>query len=235
MLNTTSRIAVIRHLAFEDLGSFAPVIETLGLSYRYYDAGVDELQEPIENADLLIVMGGPIGVYETERYPFLTVELEALKTRLIRRRPTLGICLGAQLIAAALGARVYPGKVKEIGWGLLQLTEKGRDSCLAALENIPVLHWHGDTFDLPDGADLLAGNENYPHQAFALGETILGIQCHAEVDPNGIERWLIGHCCELNQTGIEPNEIRQRTHAVSRQIVPASETLLRAWLDQLHY
>ncbi|MET0065288.1 MAG: glutamine amidotransferase [Candidatus Thiodiazotropha sp.] len=233
MLNESSRIAVIRHLAFEDLGSFAPLLESQGYSFDYYDAGVDEIQEPIEHADLLIVMGGPIGVYEHDRYPFLTVELQALKSRLAHRRPTLGICLGAQLIAAALGARVYPGPVKEIGWGLLQLTESGRASCLAALEGVPVLHWHGDTFDLPDGAQRLASNEHYPNQAFALGQTILGIQCHAEVDPVGIERWLIGHCCELSQVGIEPDELRRRTLEVSRQILPAAEGVLKNWLEQL--
>ncbi|MET0026481.1 MAG: glutamine amidotransferase [Candidatus Thiodiazotropha sp.] len=233
MLSETSRIAVIRHLAFEDLGSFAPTLNSLGLAYEYYDAGVDEIREPIENADLLIVMGGPIGVYETDRYPFLRAELEALSSRLSASRPTLGICLGAQLMAAALGARVYPGAVKEIGWGLLQLTEQGRASCLGALEGVPVLHWHGDTFDLPQGAERLASNENYPNQAFSLGDAILGIQCHAEVDPQRIEQWLIGHCSELSQTGIEPDELRQATRAVSQQIIPASETLLRNWLEKL--
>ncbi len=233
MLTKTSRIAVIRHLAFEDLGSFAPILDSLGLTYEYFEAGVDEIREPIENADLLIVLGGPIGVYETDRYPFLNIERAALSERLSKKRPTLGICLGAQLIATALGARVYPGGIKEIGWGLLHLTDQGRASCLRVLEGVPVLHWHGDTFDLPEGAERLASNENYPNQAFALGNTILGIQCHAEVDPARIEQWLIGHCGELNQMGIEPHDLRQRTQAVSQQILPASEALLRNWLGQL--
>jgi GMP synthase (glutamine-hydrolysing) len=141
--------AVIRHVAFEDLGIFREVLAARGYAVRYLEAGVDDLAGPLASADLAVVLGGPIGVYETERYPFLVTELRALERRLAAGRPTLGICLGAQLIAAALGARVYPGGKKEIGWAPVALTAAGRASPLAALEGRPVLHWHGDTFDLP--------------------------------------------------------------------------------------
>ncbi|XUJ33596.1 glutamine amidotransferase-related protein [Bradyrhizobium japonicum] len=108
------------------------------------------------------MLGGPIGVYETERYPFLTREIDLLERRLAQGLPTLGICLGAQLMAKALGARIYAGGVKEIGWGSVTLTDAGQASSLKPLaESAPVLHWHGDTFDLPDNAARLASNENY--------------------------------------------------------------------------
>jgi hypothetical protein len=121
---------------------------------------------------LLIVLGGPIGAYETDTYPFLAAEIALLERRLMHDRPTLGICLGSQLMAKALGARVFPGPLKEIGWGRIDLTEAGAGSSLASLgsEDSEVLHWHGDTFDLPAGAVRLACNANYENQAFAFGK-----------------------------------------------------------------
>ncbi|WP_229167733.1 glutamine amidotransferase-related protein [Bradyrhizobium altum] len=139
----------IRHVAFEDLGLLAPIMERAGWSVSFCDAPVDDLSDrAVSDADLLIVLGGPIGVYETDIYPFLSTELALLEHRLRRGLPTLGICLCAQLMALALGGRVFPGKVKEIGWGPIDLTPDGKSSCLRNLQT-KVLHWHGDTFDLP--------------------------------------------------------------------------------------
>ncbi|MCB1876276.1 MAG: gamma-glutamyl-gamma-aminobutyrate hydrolase family protein, partial [Chromatiales bacterium] len=146
---STLHAVVIRHLAFEDLGSFAPLLGSDPWNLSYLEAGVDDLS-PAADADLLVVLGGPIGVNEEREYPFLSEELALLEKRLAADRPTLGICLGAQLIAKALGAQVYPGPAKEIGWSPLSLSSSGADSCLAAVDGglTPVLHWHGDTFDL---------------------------------------------------------------------------------------
>lgn len=147
--------AAIRHVAFEGLGLIEPVLRRAGYTPRVYDAGVDDLQAiaPVETA-LLIVLGGPIGADEDELYPFLVEEQRLLEARLAAGRPTLGICLGAQMIARALGARVYPGPAKEIGWAPVSLTEAGRAGPLAHLDDAAVLHWHGDTFDLPVDAAL---------------------------------------------------------------------------------
>ena len=228
-----STVAVLRHLAFEDLGIFAPILEAKGLSVKIYDVGVDDIAEPINSADLVILLGGPIGAYEVERYPFLAEEQALLSRRLDRHLPTLGICLGAQLIAAAAGAHVYKGGTKEIGWGTLQLTADGKNSCLTALQDVAVLHWHGDTFDLPEGAQLLASNENYPHQAFSLGNHILGMQFHPEIDPARIEQWLIGHSVELDHAGIDTATLRRTTEMVRDRVKPAAQRLLTEWLDQL--
>ncbi|MES9852164.1 MAG: glutamine amidotransferase [Candidatus Thiodiazotropha sp. L084R] len=231
--SSTTSVAVIRHLAFENLGLFAEVLRARGYNVKTYDAGIDDLAAPIQSSDLVIVLGGPIGVYEQDRYPFLALEKEALSLRISLDRPTLGICLGAQLIAAAAGAKVYSGKIKEIGWGKLKITEAGMNSCLATLLEIPVLHWHGDTFNLPDGATLLAGNEHYPHQAFSLGTNILGLQFHPEVDISHIEQWLIGHCFEMNAAGIDPVALRHRSHVIQELVEPAARRLLETWLGQL--
>src|ERR1700682_1851545 len=132
----------IRHVPFEDLGSFAPVLRERGFAVAYRDAGLDDLgARDLVDADLLIVLGGPLGVYEARAYPFLKGEIAVIERRLRTDRPVLGLCLRAQLMAKALGARVYKGKRKELGWSPLELTALGRKSALAELcARTSVLH-----------------------------------------------------------------------------------------------
>ncbi|MBU0916782.1 MAG: glutamine amidotransferase [Gammaproteobacteria bacterium] len=233
MLASSATVTVVQHLAFEDLGSFEPVLRQRGHAIDVLQAGVDDVSSAIHQAECLVVLGGPIGVYETEAYPFVVDEVEALRERLRARRPTLGICLGAQLMAAALGARVYPGGRKEIGWGPLRLTQAGQASPLAALEGVPVLHWHGDTFDLPNGCELLASTDVYERQAFSLGPNVLGLQCHPEADARRFERWLIGHAGELASAGIDVRALREQAQALGPGLERASNAVLRDWLAGL--
>lgn len=200
-------IYAIQHLAFEDLGYLEDVFYTLGFRVRYFEAGIDNLTQALEYEGLTLILGGPIGVYETADYPFLVDEIKLLKQRLLDKKPTIGICLGAQLIAHALGAKVYAGQHKEIGWSRLQLTNLPNHP-LGALENTPVLHWHGDTFDLPKDAQLLASSELYPHQAFQYGHNVFGLQFHIEVAGDYLEKWLIGHTCELRHANIDIPTLR---------------------------
>jgi GMP synthase (glutamine-hydrolysing) len=199
------------------------------------DAGVDELFEPILRSDLVVILGGPIGVYEQDRYPFLVDERRALELRLRDRLPTLGVCLGAQLIAAALGARVYPGGRKEIGWGAVQLTPAGKDSALRKLEHQPVLHWHGDTFDLPAGCERLASTELYENQAFELGSNVLALQFHPEVEAHRFEQWLIGHAAELSAANVDVPRFRAQLKQGGEQLRLAATTMLGHWLEQLRW
>jgi GMP synthase (glutamine-hydrolysing) len=224
----------IRHVAFEGLGLIEPVLRRAGYMSHVYDAGIDELWtiEPVKT-DLLIVLGGPIGAYEDDRYPFLAKELRILEQRLAAGRPTLGICLGAQLIARALGSKVYPGPAKEIGWAPVTLTEEGRAGPLAALDGHAVLHWHGDTFDLPEDAALLASTEICVNQAFAIGRNVLGLQFHGETDGAGIERWLIGHACELAAAGVDPCAVRADTERHGSALAAAGTKLFADWLAGL--
>ena len=169
-------VNVIRHLAFEDMGSFSSVLLAHGYQINYIEAGYDDLfQIDALSDDLLVILGGPISVNDSEMFPFIDVEIDVLRRRIAADKPTLGICLGAQLIASALGAKVYSGSEKEIGWSGLDLTASAMQSSLRYLgsEHCSMLHWHGETFDLPDGAVLLASSEKYTNQAFSYGEMCL--------------------------------------------------------------
>ncbi len=224
----------LRHVAFEDLGLLAPVLAREGWDVTFRDAAI-ELDRASDDADLLIVLGGPIGVYETESYPFLNAEIDLIAHRLARHMPVLGICLGAQLMAKALGSRVYPGPVKEIGWGGVALTAEGAASCLNPLQadGEVVLHWHGDTFDLPAGAQRLASNRHYQNQAFALGHHALALQFHLEADPRRLEHWYVGHAAELAAAKVSVPELRATTSKIAAGRAVLAERVFTRWLREI--
>ncbi len=222
----------IRHVAFEDAGALASVLAAAGFSLTYVEAGPAPLpEEEIAAADLLLALGGPIGVYETADYPFLVQETAVIGARLAACRPTLGICLGAQLMAAALGARVGPGPAKEIGYAPLGLTPTGLASPLAPLQGQPVLHWHGDNFDLPRGAARLAFTESCPNQAFTLDNFALGLQFHLEVEPERLESWLIGHTAELSGAGVRPASLRKQAAQHGAATAALGAQVIAKWLE----
>lgn len=231
-----ANIIALRHVAFEDAGTLEGLLTRRGAEVEYLDAGVDDLLA-IEAAapDLLIVLGGPIGVYDTDRYPFLADELQLIEKRLASGRPLLGICLGAQLIARAAGCRVFPGPEKEIGYGRVELTVAGQASALRALETADqtVLHWHGDTFDLPTGAVRLASTDLTENQAFSLGTNVLALQFHIEAEPSKFERWLIGNTVELAAAGVEPTELRRQNILHGPAVAAAGQAVMKAWLDEV--
>lgn len=231
-----NRAIAIRHLAFEDLGVFERELESRGYDPSYLDAGIDDLTAvTLTPSDILIILGGPIGADEEDLYPFLREEMRLLEAALTDNVPILGICLGAQLIARALGARIAPSSQKEIGFGAIQLTMAGRTSCLGALESADsqVLHWHGDTFELPIGAALLASSSITTNQAFSVGPTVLALQFHLEVDPTRLEQWLIGHTCELHHESIGIRQLRADAVHLGPRIASAGRIVLNDWLGRL--
>lgn len=222
---------VFRHVSFEDLGTLDAVLERHGYRLSYLDATLDDLSASVvQEPDLLVVLGGPIGVYDEESYPFLTEERNAIRRRLEKGLPLLGICLGAQLIASVLGAEVKPMGVKEIGFSPVALTAAGRESVLAALNDVPVLHWHGDQFEVPVGGVRLAETSVCPNQAFSVGKHVLGLQFHLEVDARRIEQWLVGHACELDKASINPCNLRVDAGALGERLATAARSVLEEWL-----
>lgn len=227
-------VAAIRHVAFEDLGFFEAPLLRAGYAIRYYDAGKDDLRDlASDGSSLIVLLGGPMGVYEEGRYPFLTQELRILEGRIAARKPVLGVCLGAQLIARAMGARVYAGGVKEIGFAPVTLTGAGEQSPVATIpRGQPVLHWHGDTFDLPEHAELLASTPAYANQAFSVGRNVLALQFHLEAGRE-IERWLTGHAEELSSADIDPATIRAGALANAEALRSIADDSLTSWLSQV--
>jgi GMP synthase (glutamine-hydrolysing) len=224
----------VRHVHFEDLGVFAPVLEAHGYGVAYAEAGIDDLTAAdAASPDLLVVLGAPIGAYEEALYPFLEAELTLIRRRLESGRPILGICLGAQLIARVLGAEVKPGPAKEIGWAPVSLTEAGLAGPLRHLGDVPVLHWHGDAFTLPAGAERLASTPICPNQAFSKGPAVLGFQFHPEALAAGFERWLIGHAAEIAGAGLSPNDLRRDAGLYAGAAGERGQRVLEDWLAAL--
>lgn len=235
-------VNVIRHLAFEDLASFESVLEINGYRINYIEAADLSLNpedlsqlDPLSD-ELLVILGGPISVNDAALFPFIEAEINMLSKRIKQDKPTLGICLGAQLIARALGANIYAGKEKEIGWSKLSLTVSGEQSALRFLgeEHCSMLHWHGETFDLPEKAELLASSQAYENQAFSYGDKVLALQFHPEITQHSMEKWFIGHIGEIMQTDdVSVEKLRDDTRQYANQLEVQSELFFNSWLNQV--
>lgn len=230
-----NRCLAIRHLPFEDLDSFERVLVSAGFDVRYLDAPEASAHDiETADADLLVVLGGPVSATDENDYPFIGCELELLGRRLPERKPTLGICLGGQLMARVLGAQVTPAGRGEIGWIPLALSEDGRNSPLRHFDSAPVFHWHGDAFSLPPGARSLASTPDCDHQAFSLGANLLGLQFHPEVTPQGLETWYVGHYRALrNPENPAVSDLRADARRFGETLRANSERFLRDWLQDL--
>ena len=225
-------LLAIRHVPFEDLGSFAPLLSQAGYGIRYAEAPTGDFTAlGQERWDLVVVLGGPIGVNDAADYPFLLPELKFVEARLKSGALMLAICLGSQLVANALGARVSRTKEVEIGWKPLHLTDAGRRSPLRHL-TAPVFHWHGDTFELPAGAESLASTDLTPCQAFSWGRT-LAMQFHPEVSAKGLESWYVGNVGELRDLKLGPGEMRRAAAAHGATMEAEAALMLQEWLGSL--
>ena len=183
---------VLQHVPFEDLGSIGPWLEARGARIGWTRLFAGEALPRLDGLDLVIALGGPMSVNDEARLPWLVAEKRALREAIARGIPVLGVCLGAQLIASALGARVYRSAAPEIGWFAIEAVP-GPEGAFRFPPTCTVFHWHGETFDLPEGAVRLARSTPCANQAFQIARHVIALQFHPEMTPEG-GRALVEHC-----------------------------------------
>ncbi len=230
------RLLVFQHVSFEILGTLHPLLKARGFRIRYANFGRHPHARPeIDRYNGLVVLGGPMNVDDLERHPHLAVEVALIQQAVDQGLPVLGICLGAQLIAKALGAPVHANGGKEIGWHDVSPTLAAKDDPLFwdFGEGEKIFQWHRDIFALPAGAVQLATSQTCPHQAFRYGTNVYGLQFHLEVDERLIERWLTVpvHCAELDEGRIDPAVIRHETTLYLHRARHLSDQVFGRFID----
>ena len=227
---------IFRHTDGEQAASFIPVLDRTGLRPRYVDAFYDDLSDfDALSPDLVIFMGGPMGVYQSGIYPFLTHEMKIIARRAAKDLPTLGICLGSQLIAGALGAKNYKGTAGfERGWHPISVNAAGMKTPVRHLDAqyTNMVHAHQDTFDLPKGAVLLASSAMYENQAFSYGKNILALQCHPEVDARKMANWMAGAPREIESGVVDLKKNQDDMKKFGPALIQQTEKFLLEYFEQ---
>lgn len=230
-------VLVFQHDPFEDLGFFAEVLEKEHANYRTIRLFHGEVPaDDWRHIAALIILGGAMRTDDEEKFPFLRWEKRIIRAALDESVPILGICLGAQLIAATLGSPVYEGPVREIGWNPISITPHGQvDSLLGYLpEKATVFQWHSDGFDLPPGAVCLASSAHYPIQAFRLGKIAYGLQFHLEVTQQMVERWIDERSKDLARTPyVSAEKIKADTRIYSQTLKYYGEKFLAEFVRRV--
>ncbi len=235
-------IAIIRHIGVEGPGTIGDVLESRGLSCTFIDAWKDPIPQNADGFAAVVILGGPMGVYEQDVYPFLRPELSFIRNTHEAQIPVIGICLGSQMVAQALGGRVYKGGTKEIGWYNVHCMPGAAGDRLfgtvcardGSSEGIKVFQWHGDTFDLPDGAVVLAGSALYRNQAFRMGNSY-GLQFHVEVRETDIRNWIHEYKAELAtlKATVDPEVILRDTALYVHRLNEMSREIFSAFFAGL--
>ena len=226
-------IWVIQHIHCETLGTIAEALDREGItiqSVRVF-AG-EQIPKEMGAAAGLIVMGGPVGVYEQDRYPFLRDEICLIEQALTEKKAILGVCLGSQLLAAVLGARVAKGKQKEIGWYPVTLSRAAMaDPLWKGIESpFTAYHWHGDVFELPRGAEALASSALTPYQAFRYGKNAYGFLFHMEVTEKIIQEMVQTFADELQEAQIDGREILEKARDYLPGLRKIGDTIFQRWV-----
>lgn len=227
-------VLVVQHVAVEQAGAIGDVLRRRGVDTRVVGPDESLPQGSERDASGIVVLGGPMGVYEADRHPRLRHEIALLERAVADDRPVLGICLGSQLLAAALGARVYRGPRKELGWFDVTLQPAAHDDALmsAAPPRFPALHWHGDAFDLPAGARHLASSAQTVHQAFAHGRA-WGLLFHLEAPPAQVSAMANAFPEELAEVGTSPDALMEATRRHATDAERIASAVFGRWVDLL--
>ncbi|HTV56379.1 MAG TPA: gamma-glutamyl-gamma-aminobutyrate hydrolase family protein [Terriglobia bacterium] len=227
-----NRVLVIQHAGVEKPGLIADELASAGCNVQLVLAfdGQPVPQRP-DDSDGLVVMGGPMGLYERDRYPFLQDEIHLIENALEEHKPILGICLGSQLLAAALRTEVKRGRQKEIGWHSVHFTEQARlDPLLTGIgQPVTALHWHGDIFEIPSGAVRLAYSELTECQAFRYRENAYGFLFHMELTAEILRGMVTTFADELRQEGIDGQEIIQAATEYMPKLQRTGRTVFHRW------
>lgn len=226
------RVLVVQHVPNEGLGQFEPLVDRFGLAVETIGPGVSIPADTLAGMSGLIVLGGPMGVYESDRHPRLVDEQELIRSALAARVPVLGICLGSQLLASALGARVYPAPAKEIGWYDVTLEPEGESDSLfaGAPARFKALHWHGDVFDLPGGAVPLARSAMTRHQAFSYGGVAWGLLFHLEAGVEEVKKMAAGFPDEVATLEGGAERLVRDAERFYRETAEVGRRVLSSWL-----
>jgi GMP synthase-like glutamine amidotransferase len=190
---TDVRAHYLQHVPFESPGSILPWLEQHGASVTSTRLFEVRTLPAVDEFDLLIVMGGPMSVNDEAEHPWLIAEKRLVRDAIATGRAVVGVCLGAQVIASALGCRVYRNEAREIGWFPVSATPAPAAGSLRWPDELTVFHWHGETFDLPPGAVRLASSEGCLNQAFQIGDRVIGLQFHLEATPETVAA-MVEHC-----------------------------------------
>lgn len=230
----TRRAVILQHHPEVTLGNLEPVLRGHGYDIRIVDATRDDVSaiDPAE-ADLLIVLGGHQGAYETELHPHIAKELTLIRARIDAELPIFGVCLGAQLMAASLGERVYKGERPDISYRSIEPTEAGLASAIRHVVGVPMLEWHGDTFDLPNRVTRLAGSAAYSNEAFAIGNYALAVQFHPEVTDEMHQQWTDDTRRLLDDEGIDLDDWHRLRERHNPAMQEASRAMFGEWLEGL--
>lgn len=223
------QIQIIQHVEFEGPGAIADWARERGHSISVTKQFKGEKLPAVDDFDFMVIMGGPMSVNDEEQFKWLAEEKQLIAEALREEKVILGICLGAQLLAQVMGASIYPSRAKEIGWFPVRLTlQAARSRLFSGLPStMTVLHWHGETFDMPQGAVLLAETPLCRNQAFELEGRVLGLQFHLELQPQGLERLIEHSAGDLTRGRAvqTASEIRASAH-LAQQLRPTLYTIL---------
>jgi GMP synthase (glutamine-hydrolysing) len=228
------RAVVIEHDPSISLGNLEPVLRDAGYSIEVVDArSADFSAIDASSPDLVVVLGNDSGVYEKDRLTYIAHEEKWVADRLESKKPTLGVCFGAQIMASALGGEVYKGPTTQIGYRSVEPTPAGANSPVAVFEGVPVMQWHGDTFTLPDQVTRLAGSSDYENEAFAIDNWALAIQFHPEMTDEMYRQWLADGRESVAKQGLTEDELLAESAQLNARMQDASVHMLTTWLQGL--